>query len=341
MTNISVAMATYNGEKYIAEQLQSLADQSHLPFELVIGDDGSSDSTLDIIKDFRAHAPFSVHIHQNETNLGFARNFLATAKRCKGDWIAFCDQDDFWLPGKLAKTVDAICHTPNCSMVLQNALLCDKALNSRGRKFPNKLNAGIHDPGHQYGFWVWLGFLQTVHRDIIQLWDSGSLPKNYFPGHSEYSHDKWTCLIANALGGIIVCNEPVALYRRHEDALTGSYNQQSFGERVIKARGVLGGHYDFLADVAKDCEEYMKCLAERADKPAWASAFRENAKQFCRLSEIQRLRGQLYAGPRFRERLTTCMQIAGMGGYLGQPFHAMGMRSAVKDIIRVVAGSRS
>ena len=56
----------------------------------------------------------------------------------------------------------------------------------------------------------------------------------------------------------------------------------------------------------------MKCLAERADKPAWASAFHENARQFhCRLSEIQRLRGRLYAGPRFRERLTACLQIAG------------------------------
>lgn len=337
---ISIAMATFNGEKYIAEQLQSLADQSHLPFELVIGDDGSSDSTLDIIKDFRAHAPFSVHIHQNETNLGFARNFLATAKRCKGDWIAFCDQDDFWLPGKLAKTVDAICHTPNCSMVLQNALICDKALNSRGRKFPNKLKASIHDPGHQYGFWVWIGCLQTVHRDIIGLWDECSLPRNYFPNHAEISHDKWTCMIANALGGIAVLGNPTALYRRHETALTGDYNQKSVHERMVKARGVSGDHYEFLADVAKDYAGYMKGLADRTNKPAWASKFRINSKEFEYLSEIQRLRGRLYTGPRFRERLTTYMQIAARGGYLGQPFHAMGMRSAVKDVVRVVAGSR-
>ena len=76
------------------------------------------------------------------------------------------------------------------------------------------------------------------------------------------------------------------------------------------------------------------------DGSAWASAFRENADQFYHLSEVQRLRGRLYAEPRLRERLNTYMQIAGKGGYLGQPFHAMGMRSAVKDFLRVAAGSR-
>ena len=98
--NISIAMATYNGEKYIKEQLQSLSNQTSLPFELVVGDDGSTDATLDILKEFCAHAPFPVRIHQNQANLGFARNFLDTARRCKGDWIAFCDQDDVWLPDK-------------------------------------------------------------------------------------------------------------------------------------------------------------------------------------------------------------------------------------------------
>lgn len=134
--------------------------------------------------------------------------------------------------------------------------------------------------------------------------------------------------------------DPAALYRRHEDTVTGNYNRQSLGERVVKSRCASDDHHAFLAEVTEECVDYMKCLSERADKPAWASVFHENAKQFCRLSEIQCLRGRLYAGPRFRERLTACMQIAGKGGYIGQPFHAMGMRSAVKDIICVVAGSR-
>jgi glycosyltransferase involved in cell wall biosynthesis len=333
-------MATYNGEKYIGEQLQSLASQTYPPDELVVGDDGSSDRTVKIIEEFRNYAPFPVHIHANKNNLGYARNFLATAKRCQGDWVAFCDQDDVWLPDKLAKTVDAIRHTPSCKMVLQNAWLCDKALISRGRKFPNRLKTGIHDCGRQYGFWVWPGFLKTVSKEMIDLLSDEQLPRSWFPKEGELTHDKWTCVIANALGDTVILGDPAALYRRHEETVTGNYNRQSLGERVVKSRSVLGNHYVFLAEIAEECGCYMKRLAEHTDKPAWASAFRENAKQFCRLSEIQCLRGRLYAGPPFRERLTACLQIAGKGGYIGQPFHAMGMRSAVKDIIRVVAGSR-
>ena len=196
-------MATYNGEKYISEQLQSLADQSRLPVELVIGDDGSSDSTLDIIADFSSHSPFPVHVHQNETNLGYAQNFLAIAKRCQGDWIAFCDQDDVWLPDKLDETATAICQTPHCSMVLQNAWLCDKDLNSRGRKFPNSMKAGIHDPGRQFGFWVWPGFLKTVSKEMTDLLSNEPLPRSWFPKERKLTHDKWTCMIANALGDIL------------------------------------------------------------------------------------------------------------------------------------------
>lgn len=333
-------MATYNGEKYILNQLQSLADQIQLPDELVVGDDGSSDATLDIIEDFRTRAPFSVRIHRNEVNLGYARNFLTTAKRCQGDWIAFCDQDDLWLSNKLAETVKAVSETNDCCMVLQNAWLCNDTLTERRRKFPNKLEVGIHRSMGQYGFWVWLGCLQSVRRDVVDLWDNESLPLNSFPRHIEMSHDKWTCMIANALGGIAVLGTPVALYRRHETTVTGQYNQQSFGERIADARKVSGEHYDYLAEVATEYSGYMQGLAQRTNNPIWESAFRDNAQAFSRLSEIQQLRGRLYAARRFRERLTMAMQIASKGGYLGKPFHAMGLSSAFKDLSRVFVGSR-
>lgn len=333
-------MATFNGERFISEQLKSLAEQTRLPDELVVGDDGSTDATLSIIEAFREIAPFPVRIHQNEANLGYTRNFLATAKRCQGDWIAFCDQDDVWLPDKLAETVQAIDNKPDCCMVLQNAWLFDSGLSLRGRKFPDKLSAGFYNRAKQYGFWVWLGFLQTVHRDIIDLWDNGCLPRNYFPEHSEISHDKWTCLIANSLGGIVVLDDPVALYRRHETALTGNYNRQSVGMRVAKARSVSYDHYYFLADVAQDCADYMQCLAVRTENAAWASAFRDNSNEFRRLAEIQRLRARLYAAPSFGERISSALNIARKGGYVGPSFRAMGLRSAAKDIVRVALGLR-
>src|SRR4051794_37441524 len=98
---ISIAMATYNGDRYIREQLDSLARQNLLPFELVVTDDGSSDGTLDILKAFSERAPFPVRIFRNPTRLGYEENFLKAASLCNGDVISFCDQDDIWVDRKL------------------------------------------------------------------------------------------------------------------------------------------------------------------------------------------------------------------------------------------------
>jgi glycosyltransferase involved in cell wall biosynthesis len=107
-TRFSIALATFNGEAYIGEQLDSLARQILLPDELVVCDDGSVDNTVAIVQEFRNAAPFLVKIHQNPKRLGFADNFLQAATKCSGDWVAFCDQDDIWFPEKLLSVSEAI-----------------------------------------------------------------------------------------------------------------------------------------------------------------------------------------------------------------------------------------
>ena len=96
MTSVSVAMATFNGARYVRQQLDSLAVQSHLPSELVITDDCSTDETLELLNNFAANAPFPVFVHQNESRLGYRGNFLHATTLCSSDLVAFCDQDDIW-----------------------------------------------------------------------------------------------------------------------------------------------------------------------------------------------------------------------------------------------------
>lgn len=93
-TTISTAMCTYNGEKYLREQLESIARQTLLPNELVVCDDCSSDETVEIIQDFSRNAPFSVRLMINENNLGFAKNFEKAITLCSGEIIVLSDQDD-------------------------------------------------------------------------------------------------------------------------------------------------------------------------------------------------------------------------------------------------------
>jgi len=126
---ISIAMATYNGEKHLREQLASIASQTYLPLELVVCDDGSTDETLSILHEFSTVAPFECRIFRNEKTLGFAENFLRSASHCKGNWIAFCDQDDVWLPTKLEDAYKEIINNSGLYLVLQNAYICDDALN--------------------------------------------------------------------------------------------------------------------------------------------------------------------------------------------------------------------
>ena len=125
---ISIAMATYNGEAFLGEQLRSIAAQGAPPLELVVRDDGSSDGTLAILRSFAGEAPFPVRILPPGPRLGFADNFLAAADACEGDYIAFSDQDDVWLHHKLETVSATIESTGLPAIVVHSALEVDSQL---------------------------------------------------------------------------------------------------------------------------------------------------------------------------------------------------------------------
>jgi glycosyltransferase involved in cell wall biosynthesis len=122
MTTISIAMATYNGARFIREQLNSLAAQTELPSELVVTDDGSTDNTIEIVSEFARNAPFPVSVFPGNQRLGFRANFMNCASLCSGDLISFCDQDDVWQTQDL-KIWSDILTTPASSWLVTMSLL--------------------------------------------------------------------------------------------------------------------------------------------------------------------------------------------------------------------------
>src|SRR3984885_12515504 len=102
MATISVAMTTYNGERFLGEQLRSIAVQKRLPEELVVADDQSTDQTCKIVTDFTRTAPFPVRLHRNERRLGWRNNFMSVLGRCPSDLVAIRDEEDVGPPDKLA-----------------------------------------------------------------------------------------------------------------------------------------------------------------------------------------------------------------------------------------------
>ena len=118
-SKISVAIATYNGEKFIEEQLQSILDQTVFVDEVIICDDRSTDGTADVIRDFigrnNLEDRFSFFI--NEKNLGYASNFITALRKTTGDFIFFCDQDDIWIKDRVEKMTQALKSNPEAELI--------------------------------------------------------------------------------------------------------------------------------------------------------------------------------------------------------------------------------
>ena len=310
--SISVAMATYNGSRYLCEQLESLASQECLPCELVVCDDGSTDETVSILEDFSRRA----------------------ASLCSGDFISFCDQDDVWLANKLKDAYEAISENSEVQLVLQNAYICNERLERSSRVFPDSIPPGLYGKESQFGFWVWLGFLQTFRASLLEGIAGVARPRNYYPFHKVLSHDKLTCLLANAFGGIFVLPRPAALYRRHSNALTGSYAAQTFRQRLDKAIRVGSDHYLFLAEVSAETAGYLRRLARNVHRDR-GSYLIGSAESFDKLSRIYSLRADLYSSTIFMDRVENYVRVAQLGGYTGSPMISLGLKSAAKDLLCV------
>ncbi|MGN0728895.1 glycosyltransferase [Treponema sp.] len=125
---VSIALATYNGEKYLREQLNSILSQSIQDFELIACDDCSTDSTLQILNEY-VEKDIRIKVFANEKNLGFKKNFEKAILLCSGDYIALSDQDDIWTEKHLQVLLENIGKN---DLVGANAFLCDEKAKSTG-----------------------------------------------------------------------------------------------------------------------------------------------------------------------------------------------------------------
>ncbi|PWW03393.1 glycosyltransferase involved in cell wall biosynthesis [Hoeflea marina] len=200
---VSVALATFNGERHLAKQLDSLAAQTRLPDELVVGDDASSDSTLAVLHDFARRAPFPVEITSNPVTLGYSRNFIATAGRCRGELLFFCDQDDIWLPGKIARMAEIAAASP------EGVITHDMSVFSSDESGPSFPSFFDHLRGTGFSRAVCLnGCAMAVKADFIRRW---GWPED----DSGVSHDVWIALFASAFRQRRYCDEILLSHRLH------------------------------------------------------------------------------------------------------------------------------
>lgn len=212
---VSVALATYNGARYLGEQLESIAAQSRTPDELIIRDDCSCDDTLAIAHEFSMRVPFKVIISLNDSNLGYPLNFSHALQSCSGDYVFLCDQDDVWHPEKISRMLEVFHSRSSAQLLIHDVDFCKEDLTRIGQTKLQRMDNIFFNVMHDYV----VGMATAVRGQFLRL----CLP---VPEVGVPSHDWWLHHCAATLGCKEIMKDVLALYRRHEANATknGSLN---------------------------------------------------------------------------------------------------------------------
>ena len=240
-TKTSIALCTYNGERYLGDLLNSICSQTTEPFELVVCDDCSTDSTLQLLNDFKRTAPFNVNILINTKRLGVIHNFERALSACSGEYIALCDQDDVWKPNKLEKLVTLVKQLEMEAgygpyFVHTDVDLVDSELNKMGVSFLEHQGLKPVDR-NQYKTLIVQNYIPgcstLFSRDLLEH----ALP---IP-EAAVMHDWWLALIASIAGIIRYDPSITVLYRQHEGNQLGSESRFSMGtlRKVVAIKPAL------------------------------------------------------------------------------------------------------
>ncbi len=261
MSTIAIIMATYNGEKYVDEQINSILASNYQDLELFIYDDGSKDNTVSILRNYENQYPEKVHVYQNESNLGHLMNFMHALSETTADYVMFSDQDDVWNSNKVAVTIKRMKHMEAQSdketplVVFTDAIVVDQDLNTLNHSFfcSGHLNPYRTDLGHLLMENKLIGCTVMVNAALRRKLLSRQLPKK-----ARY-HDWWIALIAASYGKIGFVKEGTLLYRQHGGNVVGDTGFAAY----VKNR-ILGLHQqrEALAALYRQASEFLELYGD-------------------------------------------------------------------------------
>jgi glycosyltransferase involved in cell wall biosynthesis len=344
---ISIAMATYNGEKFLEQQLQSLATQTLLPAELIVCDDTSTDATPEIVKRFSETAPFPVTLVVNEQRLGWRGNFLKAASLCRSEYIAFCDQDDIWLPEKLAVVQSHL--EKERPTLLQHGY---RMIDSAGNIISEPLTYEHLEPSdpwvHSYGL------NQVFDRSLVEFFDLWEVSKDHFHTNERMAHDQLVFFLSSLLGKTLTIKDVLLHYRQHGTNAVGFVAARDYGGfarsflrtlRNVGDRGEGQGKRKFLLGVLR--QRFAGATARKIMTERIMSRLpKDRAQQLspklkyyqdCSLYLSARLRA--YEPRSFGQRAAGIVSALGKGRY--REAGRTGARDLGVDLLYGVLGSRS
>lgn len=250
---VSVALCTFDGERFVEAQLRSIAAQSRVPDEIVVCDDGSNDATVEVVGRFAEDSSIPVVLRTNETRLGPARNFGRAISLASGDVIALSDQDDAWVPSKLSRLEAVLDSNPEAGLVFSDADLVDAHLRPTGRTLWQSIGFTRREQDRVIGGLAFEALMRQNFVGGLTLAFRSRYRDEVLPVPDGALHDLWIASVIAALAPVAFVPETLVLYRQHERnhvglPLDGWRNQvadrrarhRSYGDELV--------HHEFLRD---------------------------------------------------------------------------------------------
>ncbi|MFZ0667872.1 MAG: glycosyltransferase [Acidimicrobiales bacterium] len=218
---LAVVLCTYNGEEYLARQLESIAAQSRPPDSLVVRDDRSTDTTLQILDKFSGEASFPVLVHVNTERLGYNANFAAAMGDAEADLIAFCDQDDVWYPEKLSVLSGLLSKDTAAGAACADATCVDGDGKPLGYSVWQKLKFTSHDRRQMHT----TGDVRRLLRDNVISGHCTMMRARFrdlvLPVSSHGFYDYWLALLIQSVSHFAFAETPLSDYRVHGSNAVG------------------------------------------------------------------------------------------------------------------------
>jgi glycosyltransferase involved in cell wall biosynthesis len=288
MPSISVAMCTFNGERFVRDQLESIAAQARRPDELVVCDDASNDGTAHIVREFAGSAPFPVRLYVNAKNLGPTDNYQQAVGLCHEDLIAFADQDDVWLPGKLEKVEALFRRRPDLGAVFSDAYVVDESLKPLGYTLWQSIRFSFRERCLvRNGRSLDVLMKYNIASGATMVFNARQYRGLVHPIPPQCLGDHWMALICAAVGRLGMLEEPLVKYRKHPAQCIGPRGSGSLigicfekARRYITRDGDLGEFRSSRTmELSREKALYSSAY-ERLKESGALSSRPEIAKQF-------------------------------------------------------------
>lgn len=266
---ISIAMTTYNGERYLREQLDSILGQTIRDFELYVCDDNSTDSTWMILQEYQKKDN-RLFLFRNEQNLGFKKNFEKAIGYCKGEYVALSDQDDEWMPDHLEKLLSII---GDNMLACGNSDLIDEKGNKIGLTLAEMESLDVF-PENPIDLAYTITYFRSAFQGASMLIKRDFLPYALpIPEGANY-HDSWFSLLSCFLGGMAYTFDIVNQYRMHSSNVTGhrvvrkskfkDFKEQIlFSGRAYDRKFLIEGVRERIPNLSSEELEFINSSLER------------------------------------------------------------------------------